>query len=70
MKERSIKILEYQGEDGLPKAKDVFYLCLNCRKIVASMQSGKCLCGNILIDTDGGRGGFNDASQALILKIE
>ena len=46
------------------------YLCLNCRKIVASMQSGKCLCGNILIDADGGRGGFNDASQALILKIE
>ena len=70
MKERNIKILEYQGDGGLPKGKNLFYLCLNCHTIIPSMKSGSCHCGNILIDADEGSGGFKDISQTLVLELE
>ncbi len=70
-KKRNIVIVDYQHK-GFPAGKDVFYLCLNCRSIIQSVPDtySTCKCGNVFVDVDSGRGGANDVSNLLILKIE
>ena len=39
-------------------------------KISLDSSDSTCKCGNVFVDVDAGRGGANDISNLLILKIE
>ena len=71
-KRKNIVVLDYNHPQGIPTGKDVFYLCLNCKSIIQSYPDtyATCKCGNVVVDVDASRGGANDISKLLILKIE
>ena len=71
-KKKNIVIVNLDQYDGIPAGNDIFYLCLNCRSIMQSYPEtySTCKCGNVFVDVDAGRGGANDISNLLILKIE
>ena len=71
-KKRNIVIVNLDQHDNLPAGNDIFYLYLNCRSIIQSYPEtySTCKCGNVFVDVDAGRGGTNDISNLLILKIE
>lgn len=71
-KRKNIVVLDYNHREGIPVGRDVFYLCLNCKSIIQSYPdtNATCKCGNVVVDIDASRGGANDISKLLILKIE
>ena len=71
-KKKNIVIVNFDQHDGIPAGNDIFYLCLNCRSIIQSYPEtySTCKCGNVFVDVGAGRGGANDISNLLILKIE
>lgn len=71
-KKKNIVIVNLDQHDGIAAGNDIFYLCLNCRSIIQSYPEtySTCQCGNVFVDADAGRGGANDISNLLILKIE
>lgn len=71
-KRKNIVVLDYNHQEGIPTGKDVFYLCLNCSSIIQSYPDTytTCKCRNVFVDVDESRGGANDISKLLILKIE
>ena len=74
MKNRNITVVPYDEDKdkGVPGGKNIFYLCLKCRGIIPSYpeDSMSCTCGNVYVDIGGARGGADDTSQFMILKID
>lgn len=72
MNRRNIVTVDFNDQTGTPAGKDIFYLCLECKSIVESYPAEytTCKCGNVFIDVDAGRGGANDNSKLIILKLE
>lgn len=71
-KEKNIVVVDFDHQKGIPCGKDMFYLCLNCRYVIQSHPEtySTCKCGNVFVDVDSSRGGANDISKLLILRIE
>ncbi len=71
MKEKEIEVIQHGENSGIPAGRDIFYLCLICKTTVASYpkEFTSCNCGNVIVDVDAGRGGANDLSKLIVLKI-
>lgn len=70
-KKHNLRVVAYSGEGGLPSGADIFYLCLLCRTVVSSAPAifTSCLCRNVSVDTDAGRGGARDVSSLIVLSM-
>jgi hypothetical protein len=67
----TVVTVPYSDSSGLPCGQNIFYLCLLCRTVVPSLPEGTmhCMCRNISIDPDAGRGGARDLNAVVVLSV-
>lgn len=70
-KERSYLTFEPNQTKGYPAGKNVFYECTLCSGVVSSLPEHfeKCECGNIEVDSSGGRMSVQDPNRMRIFKV-
>lgn len=61
---------KYKDTSEIPKDKNLFYRCLNCKETIPSIPKDNigCKCGNIYIDLDYWRLAIKDYSSFQVVK--
>ena len=70
-KKRNYIAIEPNQPKGYPSGKKVFYECVMCSGVVSSLPQyfEECECGNIEVDTSGGRMSVQHPEKMKIFKV-
>lgn len=63
--------LSFDSSRGYPAGPGLFYECINCGDVIASLpaESQCCSCGNLVVDVDFGRLLFRDPTKGKLFTL-